>query len=85
MNDHEAVAEGQKAQRELDTLAKAFASVREACVNEIINSSPGASAKVERLIVTCQVLDAVQTALRRVRDSGLIAADALAKADLLRR
>jgi hypothetical protein len=84
-DDHAAVAKGHRAERELAETAEAFERVRLAAVEALINTAAGQEAVRERLVVTCQILDAVHGALRDVVNSGLIAAEAIRRRDLLRR
>jgi len=85
VSDQLAVYAGQRAWSELEQTAAAFARVRAAMVEEIIKTGPDHVAKRERLIVGCQIIDAVRDALRNVVDNGRVAEAALAEADLLRR
>jgi hypothetical protein len=63
---------------------EAFNRVREAAMSALVQSSPGQEALRERLIVTCQICDAVQAALLDVVNTGAIARHALATQNLLR-
>lgn len=84
MTDEQAVAKGHAAERELNETREAFAKVKEAAITALIATSTGQEAKRERLIVTCQILDAVQAALLDVVSTGAVAAHAIAQRDLLR-
>jgi len=84
-DDHAAAAKGHRAERELQETAAAFDRVRLAAVEALIKSAAGQEAVRERLVVTCQILDAVQAALLDVVSSGKLAEHALAQRDLTRR
>jgi hypothetical protein len=84
-DDHAAVAKGHRAERELNETAEAFEQVRAAAVGALINTAAGQEAVRERLIVTCQILDAVQRALLDVVNGGKLAEHAIQQRDLLRR
>lgn len=85
MSDDQAVAAGHRATLEMEQTAAAFERVRQATLKALINSKAGEEAVRERLIVTCQILDAVQSALQDVVNNGLIAEEAIRQRDLLRR
>jgi hypothetical protein len=85
MSDDQAVASGHRAKLEMEQTAAAFERVRQATLKALINSKAGEEAVRERLIVTCQILDAVQSALQDVVNNGLIAEEAIRQRDLLRR
>lgn len=83
--DAQAVAQGHRAERELNETAQAFEKVRAAAIAALINTAPGQEAVRERLIVTCQIIDAVQAALLDVVNDGKVAEHAIAQRNLLRR
>ena len=83
--DAEAAARGREAEREFAETRAAFERVRQAAVASLIATAPGQEAVRERLVVTCQILDAVQSALMDVVNSGKLAEHAIAQRNLLRR
>jgi phage-related tail protein len=85
MTDEQAVAKGHRAEREYEETAEGFEKVRQAAVKALINTKAGEEAVRERLVVTCQILDAVQSALMDVVNSGQLAEHAIRQRDLLRR
>jgi hypothetical protein len=86
MTDHEAVAKGEQARRELALTEAAFAGLRQAALEEIVATPPDQQAKRERLIICAQVIDALKKALLEAVDGGEVASYRLklAEQNLLR-
>lgn len=82
--DFETAQRGYQAEQELAFTKAAFDKVRTAALEELVRTGAGQEAKRERLIVLCQILDAVRGAVTEVANSGAIAREALAQRDLLR-
>lgn len=83
-----AIRDGHRAESELRQTEAAFAAVQKAAVDALIRTSSGEQDKRERLIVTCQIIDAVRAALIQTVANGQhaeAAAEALAQQNLLRR
>lgn len=80
----EAIARGQRAEREFKEVEAAFDAVRAACVARVFETPTSASDQREQLYMAVQSLDAVRKAMRMVIDNGQIeqaakeAAEALA-------
>ena len=68
--DREAIRKGREAEAALALLDPHFEALRDVCVREIISSHPEHVALRERLIVTCQILDAVRSAVQKAAVSG---------------
>lgn len=60
---HEQRARGAKARIELGATEEAFAKVRAASLEAIVKTHPSEVRKLDRLITTVQILDAVKQAL----------------------
>lgn len=84
MNDAVTVARGRRAESEWAELDAAFVKVEEALLSELSKTPVGQDAKVLKLHMAVQNLDAVRTAIRRVIDDGLIAQAAISQAGLTR-
>ena len=58
-------AEGREATAALSLVSTHMEAIRSAAVDEIINSRPEHKELRERMIVTCQIVDAVRSALEK--------------------
>lgn len=83
-DDHERIAKGQRASRELEMTGEAFAKVRAAILNELAATSPAQPEKILTLHMAAQNLDAVKSALMGVVTDGQIAEHAVAASGLTR-
>lgn len=83
-DDHERIAKGQRASRELEMTSEAFAKVRAAILNELAATSPSNPDKILKLHMAAQNLDAVKSALLGVAQDGQIAEHAIAASGLTR-
>ncbi len=68
--DMETLRKGREAEAALALLDPHFTALREVCVREIISSHPDHTSLRERMIVTCQILDAVRSAVQACCVSG---------------
>ena len=66
----EAIRKGREAESALRLLDPHFAALRDVALREIVSSAPDQLAFRERMIVTCQILDAVHDALAKCCVSG---------------
>lgn len=85
MTEDEEIRAGDRARAELAQTEDAFRRLRTAAMEELIATTPDQTAKRERLIVTCQIIDAVRKALFDTAQGAVMARAALAQQDLLRR
>lgn len=83
--DRRAALAASRARTELQMTGAAFAELRAKTIEQIIASAPEQVAFRERMIVTCQILDAVKATLEDIVTAGTYAEAALAQNDLLRR
>lgn len=84
MNDHEAAAVGSRAELELEATRQAFADVRSAILDELVQTPPMQVEKIAKLHMSAQILSAVQKALTDVVSNGVMAREAIAMAELTR-
>lgn len=84
MNDHEAAAAGSRTELELEQTRLAFAEVRQAILDELIETPPMQVDKIAKLHMAAQNLAAVHKALLDVVANGQTARFAIAAAELTR-
>lgn len=84
MNDHEAEAEGRRAEQALIVLDPAMDAVKAAILKELVQTSPQHSEKILALHRAVQTVDATRQAIWDVVNNGKIAAVAIASAGLTR-
>jgi hypothetical protein len=73
MNDHEALAHANRAEHELGLTRQAMADLRAAALEELVRTPPDQTRKIDRLIMTAQIMDAVRTALETIAGGSSIA------------
>lgn len=64
---------GREAKAALEVLGRHFDNLRAACIEKAVASSPDAVALRERMIVSCQVIDAMRNVMERAVAGGAAA------------
>lgn len=63
MNEQQAIARALQAQTELELTREAMAAIRATALEELIRTPPDQTRKIDRLIMTAQIMDAVRKSL----------------------
>lgn len=82
--DRRTASRGVKAAVELEIFEEAFAKLKAAALEELVNTSPHQAEKRERLYQVASISEAVKAALKKIALDGEIARQALADSVSLR-
>lgn len=73
MSEQADIGRANQARRELELVDEAFAAVRQAALEGIVKGDPEQQRRIDRLIMTVQIIDGVRKVIEQVIDNGTIA------------